>query len=145
MKRFELRSASIRQNAIGYLQQLPIDEKHPMVVTVQEQTRSLAQNRRLWAGLNDVSKQIDWHGRHLSSEEWKWVFGAALKKQEVVPGIDGGFVVLGQSTSRMTIAEMRDLIELINAFGAEHEVKWSEDYIQAAEWSARFGDKKAAA
>jgi len=41
-----------------------------------------------------------------------------------VPAIDGGFVVLGQSTSKMTIKEMTDLQELMAAFGVEHGVEW---------------------
>jgi hypothetical protein len=34
-------------------------------------------------------------------------------------------VVLGQSTSRMTTKEMSDLCELIQAFGAERNVRFS--------------------
>lgn len=70
------------------------------------------------------------------------MFTAAQKKQETVPGLDGGFVVLGQSTSKMRVGEMRDLIELINAFGAERGVKFSEDSRLAIEWAARYGDRK---
>lgn len=51
---------------------------------------------------------------------------AGLKRQQVVPGIDGGFVVLGTSTRNMTKSEMGDLIELIYAFGAEHGVRWHQ-------------------
>ena len=96
-----------------------------LVVTVKPETRTLAQNARLWAMLADVSQQVVWHGRKLADEEWKHVFTAALKKQDVVPGLDGGFVILGQSTSKMTRREMGDLQTLIEAFGAEHGVMWS--------------------
>jgi hypothetical protein len=34
---------------------------------------------------------------------------------------------LGTSTSKMTKTEMVDLQELISAFGAEHQVKWTEN------------------
>lgn len=95
---------------------------HRLVMVVKPETRSDAQNRRLWAMLTEVSDQVVWHGRKLSPEEWKHVFSAALKKQDVVPGIDGGFVILGQSTSKMTKGEMSDLQELISAFGAERGV-----------------------
>ena len=95
-------------------------------VEIKPETRSSAQNRRLWACLGDVAKQVVWHGQKLSSEEWKHVFSAALKKQKVVPGVDGGFVVLGQSTSKMTKAEMSELQDLIGAFGDERGVEWSE-------------------
>jgi hypothetical protein len=87
--------------------------------------RSTEQNRRLWAMLRDVSQQVNWHGQRLTDCEWKDVFTAALKRQKVVPGIDGGFVVLGTSTRRMTIAEMAELMTLMEAFGAQHGVKFT--------------------
>ncbi|WP_323162720.1 recombination protein NinB [Pseudomonas fulva] len=42
-----------------------------------------------------------------------------------MPGLDGGFVVCGQSTSRMTKGEMSEMQELMAAFGAERGVKFS--------------------
>ena len=66
------------------------------VVTLAEPTRTLDQNSLLWPLLNKVSKQVDWYGNKLTADEWKDVFSAALKKQKVVPGLDGGFVVCGQ-------------------------------------------------
>lgn len=98
-----------------------------MVLTLAPETRSLEQNRRMWAMLAEISQQVDWYGRKLSAEEWKHVFSAALKKQDVVPGIDGGFVVLGTSTSKMTRAEMSELQTLMEAFGAEKGVRFSAD------------------
>lgn len=96
-----------------------------MVMTLAPETRSTAQNARLWAMLGEISAQVDWYGRKLSPEEWKHVFSASLKKQDVVPGLDGGFVVLGLSTSKMTKGEMGDLQELIAAFGAQQGVKFA--------------------
>lgn len=87
--------------------------------------RSIEQNKRMWAMLRDVSKQVVWHGQKLLDTEWKDVFTAALKRQKVVPGIDGGFVVLGSSTSHMTVAEMGELMTLMEAFGAEREVRFT--------------------
>lgn len=98
---------------------------HRMVVEVKPETRTLAQNARLWAMLTDVSKQVDWYGRKLTPEEWKHVFTASLSKQDVVPGIDGGFVVLGKSTSKMTKPEMSELQDLIEAFGAQQGVRFT--------------------
>jgi hypothetical protein len=98
---------------------------HKMVLEIKPQTRSLEQNARLWAMLDEISKQVDWYGRKLTAEEWKHVFSASLKKQDVVPGLDGGFVVLGLSTSKMTKAEMCDLQTLMEAFGAERGVRFS--------------------
>jgi hypothetical protein len=98
------------------------------IVTVSEPTRSLLQNSRMWATLGDIAKQVDWYGRKLSSEEWKMVLSASLKKQDVVPGIDGGFVVMALSTSKMTKAEMSELIELAMAFGAQKGVIFHDGF-----------------
>ena len=95
------------------------------VVTLAEPTRTLDQNSLLWPLLTEVSKQVDWYGNKLTADEWKDVFSAALKKQKVVPGLDGGFVVCGQSTSRMSKREFSDLVELIYAFGADRGVVFS--------------------
>lgn len=96
------------------------------VVTIAERTRSLDQNAALWPALTEVSEQVDWYGQKLTPEEWKDVFSAALKKQKVVPGLDGGFVVCGQRTSRMGKREFGDLLELVYAFGAERGVRFSD-------------------
>ena len=92
---------------------------------VKPATRSNAQNRRLWSLLADIAEQVVWHGQKMQSEDWKHIFSASLKRTRVCPGIDGGFVVLGQSTSQMTRAEMSEMQELIEAFGAQHDVRFS--------------------
>ncbi|EME1833560.1 recombination protein NinB [Cronobacter sakazakii] len=66
-----------------------------------------------------------------------------LKGQRSAPGINGGFVVLGQSTSKMKVSEFSELLELIYAFGAERGVQWSEDAQEAIEWAKRTGRKVA--
>ena len=98
---------------------------HRMTLSLQPEKRSLPQNSRMWAMLADVSRQVNWHGQKLEPSEWKDVFTAALKRQKVVPGIDGGFVVLGSSTSKMNKGEMSELMELMAAFAAQHGVRFS--------------------
>ncbi|MCG1042520.1 recombination protein NinB [Mycetohabitans sp. B8] len=102
-----------------------INAPHGYVCEIRPRTRSLEANAKMWALLADVARQVHWHGERLTAEEWKDVFTAGLKKQKVVPGIDGGFVVIGARTRAMTVREMSDVIELIYAFGVEHGVKWS--------------------
>jgi hypothetical protein len=80
----------------------------------------------MWAVLRDISEQVEWYGQRLTKENWKDVLTASLKRQQVVPGLDGGFVVCGTSTSRMTIPEMTELIELAMAFGTEKGVVFSD-------------------
>lgn len=89
--------------------------------------RTEAQNRHLWATLRDISRQVSWYGKKLDEESWKHIFTSALGKQEVVPALDGqGFVVLGQSTSRMGKKKMADLITLAISFGLEKGVTFSD-------------------
>lgn len=97
-----------------------------VVVQFREETRSDEQNRRLWAMLHEISKQVDWYGQKLTDEEWKDVFTASLKRQKVVPGLDGGFVVCGQRTSKMSKAEMSELQELMAAFGEDKGVTFND-------------------
>lgn len=109
------------QHAKGWL--MAGDQR--LTLEIRPEKRSDAQNRRLWAMLADISAQVDWYGQKLTSEEWKDVFSASLKRTKVVPGLDGGFVVCGQSTSKMTKAEMCELQELMEAFGAEKDVRFT--------------------
>lgn len=141
---FEIRSPVHQQNAIQAIQQIFPDPTKPIIVIIQERNRSIDQNRKLWACLGDVSRQVEWHGRQLDAESWKCIFTAALKQQDVVPNLAGnGFVVIGQSTSKMRVGEFAELLELIQAFGTEKNVKWSDEARLALEWKARFGDRAA--
>jgi hypothetical protein len=118
---FALVHPAARANALEAVRNAP----DGFIVTVKPKTRSLDQNQRLWALLTEVSNQVLWHGEKLSPEDWKHLFSASLKKQKLVQGIDGGLVVLGLSTSKMTVAEMGDLMTIIEMFGANHDVKFS--------------------
>jgi hypothetical protein len=98
------------------------------VITISDPTRSLEQNSRMWAMLADISRQVVWHGKKLDTDSWKAVFTASLKKLNVVPNLaNDGFVVLGMSTSKMSKAEMSELQTLMEAFGVEHSVVWSDE------------------
>ena len=67
----------------------------------------------------------------MSKEDWKDVLTANWKReQRIAQGIDGGIVMLGQRTSKMTMAQMSELIELMYAFGAERGVIWSHQQAQ---------------
>ena len=96
---------------------------HRLHVEIRPEKRSDQQNRLMWSCLGDLARQINWHGQKLDAKAWKDMATAALKRQRVVPGIDGGFVVLGQSTSKMTKTEMTDLIDFVFAFGDERGVQ----------------------
>ena len=120
------------QQAMARLQSIFRDLKghliagHRFDVVIRPEKRSDQSNARMWVLLACLSKQVVWHSQRLTSEEWKDVLTAALKRQKVVPGIDGGFVVLGMRTSQMTRAEMAEFQECIEAFGAQQGVDFGE-------------------
>lgn len=125
MKLFRLTTRTARQLAASYILDAAPDG---CVVTFKEPTRSLEQNARLWSMLSDVSRQVVWYGKKLTADDWKTVLTASLRQTRVVPTIDGdGFVPLGMSTSKMSVKEMTALIDLIEAFGAQHNVTWTHE------------------
>lgn len=116
-------TGEIARNAII---QHVLDAPEGYIVKIAEPNRTLEQNALMWPLLNEVAKQVIWYGQKLTPDEWKDVFTASLKKQKAVPGIDGGFVVCGQSTSKMSKREFSKLCELIYAFGAEKGVMFKD-------------------
>ena len=103
-------------------------------VTEAKDTRTAKQNRLMWSVLGDIARQVEWpvdgKMQHLTAEDWKDIITAGVKKhQRVAQGIGGGFVMLGARTSKMTIAEMTEVIEFAYWFGAEREtpVVWTID------------------
>ena len=93
---------------------------------IKKNRRSVSQNSMMWALLGDISDQVEWHGQRLSKKDWKWIFTAAIRKQRMVPGIEGGMVYLGEPTSGMSKQEMADMLDLILSFGNDHNVVWSD-------------------
>ena len=123
MKKLIIQFEQQKREAIEIIKQIPLTGQWS--VTFKETSlRNLEQNAAMWARLADISWQVEWYGQKLTPEEWKDVFTAALKRSRVVPGIDGGFVVVGAHTSTMSKKTFSELLELITAFGAEHSVKF---------------------
>ena len=97
------------------------------IVEFRKATRSNTQNALLWARLTEIAAKVEWYGRYLSAENWKDVFTASLRKADVIPGLDqGSVVVLGMRTSKMSVGEMTLLLDLIDAFAAQHNVEFNE-------------------
>lgn len=99
---------------------------------VQHEQRTQEQNKKLWAMLRDISNQVKWRVNGsmtlMSPEDWKDVLTAGLTRNtRIADGVEGGFVMLGERTSKMTKERMAELIEFMQWFGAERGVKWTED------------------
>lgn len=102
-----------------------------IIISRAKSKRTLEQNALLWAMLGDIAKAVPWVvdglEQYLEPEDWKDLFTAALRQEmRVAQGINGGIVLLGRHTRRMTIAEMSDLIELMNSFCAERDIRLPE-------------------
>lgn len=118
-----LNTAADRQRAASWAMKAPWGCR----IEFKESKRTTDQNAKMWAMLTDVAMQVDWYGQKLTPDDWKDVFTASLRKVRVVPGLDAGtFVPLGMRTSDMTKQEFSDLLELINAFGAERGVQFHD-------------------
>jgi hypothetical protein len=98
-------------------------------IQFQAPKRTLGQNALLWDILTDIARQVPWHGVKLSADDWKLLFMSALKTEmRIVPNLDNnGFVNLGRSSSKLSVSEMSDLIELIRAWCAKNNVRTFED------------------
>jgi NinB protein len=103
------------------------------VVNIREATRTTDQNAKMWAMISDVSRAMP-QGRTHTTEVWKCLFMQACGHQsQFAIGLDGGPFPIGFSSSRLTKAQMSDLIETIYQYGAEHGVQWSESVRTEAE------------
>jgi hypothetical protein len=117
-----LRGPSQRDHAKKLVDLAPADA----VVNIREATRTSAQNDKMWAMLSDISRAKP-EGRNLPSDRWKCLFMDQVGHKPVwEPGLDGGVVNVGYKSSRLTVAEMSEMIEAIYAYGAQHGVAWSQ-------------------
>lgn len=108
-----------------------------VTLTEVKPTRTIEQNDKMWAVLSDIARQVKWlvNGelRCLDKEDWKEILSASLvKHQRLAQGTEGGVVLLGLRTSKMTIGQMSELIELAHAFGAQRGVRWGDEHKDAA-------------
>lgn len=103
----------------------------PMVLEVRPETRSDRQNRLLHALFGDVARQAEWLGKKRTPEEWKLLFvsghSVATKQgADLVPGLEGEFLNLRESTARMGKARMASLLEYVMAWAIDHGVELRE-------------------
>ena len=118
-KTFRLISNSVRNNLIEFIKtQVP----NNYLVTIQQPTRTLEQNAKMWAILTDFAEQkpmvINGKEVYASAEDWKDLLTAGYKKesQRMALGLDKqSLVFLGLRTSQMGVKEMTEFIEFIQA------------------------------
>lgn len=97
------------------------------VLNVKEATRTLDQNAKFHAMLSDVSRAKPLGRRH-TPDDWKAIFMSACGWEvQFLEGLDGRPFPQGFRSSRLTKAQMGDLITYIQAFGDEHGVIWTNE------------------
>ena len=88
-------------------------------------TATLAVNPLLHATLQDISDRREWAGRKWEPEVWKRLLTAAWMRARgeqvmCVPALDGhGVDVVFQRTSKLSKAQMAELIDFIQAWDAQ--------------------------
>lgn len=136
MSRFILHTDRIRANAMNAIAQAP----DGYVVTVSEAKRSGEQNAKFHAICGDLAKSgLKWAGKERGLDDWKALLVSAHSVAtgyggEVIPGIEGEFVAIRESTSRMGKGRASSLIEYTLAFCAANGVELTDT--EAGGWGA---------
>ena len=96
------------------------------VVNIKPPARTREQNDKLWAMLSDVSRSMP-QGRRLTPDIWKAIFmNACGHAVQFEHGLSGEPFPVGFRSSRLSKAQMSELIEFILAWGTENGVEWTD-------------------
>jgi hypothetical protein len=121
--KFILVHDTARAGAIKAVQAAPAGH----VVTIKPPTRNLEQNAKFHALCSDAEKAgLMWAGKKRTAEQWKVLFvsGHAMATKEgsdMVPGLEGEFVNLRESTALMSKTRSSSLIEYTQAYIAQNK------------------------
>lgn len=97
------------------------------VVNVREATRTLDQNAKMHAMLSDISRAKP-EGRRHTPDDWKAIMmNACGWEVQFLAGLDGRPFPQGFRSSRMTKAQMANMIEFMYSYGAQHGVRWTDE------------------
>lgn len=116
-------SDEIRKRAVDWIMAAPKESR----LVLKPPKRTLPQNDKLHAMITDVAKQRTHAGMKLSMIDWKRLFTAGWRNDlRLIPNLAGdGLIQVGERTSELTVAECADLIEFIQAWGANNGVVFS--------------------
>jgi hypothetical protein len=101
------------------------------ICRIHEPKRSEEQSAKFHAMCGEVSRQLEYMGKKLTQYQWKVLFvsGHAIATglgAEVVPGLEGEFVNIRESTASMPVSRTSSLIEYVHAYCADKGVVWSD-------------------
>lgn len=111
-----------RAHAIQLLESAPVG----YTVAIGEETRTQEQNALMWPLIQDMQAQSA-EMAAFSADDVKLRFLNALgKEMRFLPELEGGGMFpVGQRSSTLTKAQFSGLLELMFAWGAENEIRWS--------------------
>lgn len=126
-----LRSKQQQQSAINTILASPLDNDKPVTIRITDYKRNLDQNARFHAMLGDIARQVKWCGKTLKPEQWKVLLisgHAVATKQpaDIVPGIEGEFVNIRESSAEMSVGRMASLIEYVMAWATGQGVRFTD-------------------
>ena len=102
------------------------------MVVVSETTRNADQNSKFHAICSDIARSgHEWAGKKRTAAQWKvlLVSGHAVATKEageIVPGIEGEFVAIRESTALMSVKRSASLISYALAFADMNGIELSE-------------------
>lgn len=129
-QRFILRPAPhpARSNCLKAVKEAPDNR----VVTIAEPTRTTDMNAKFHAMAGDFAKSgMEWAGKKRNAQDWKILLisghaTATKEGSEIVPGLEGEFVAIRESSALMSIKRGCSLIDYTQAYGDNAGVKWSD-------------------
>lgn len=128
-QRFILISDRVRDNALAAVRMAP----DGFSVSISEPKRSSDQNAKFHAICADIanSHAAVWAGKARNADEWKVLLVSGHTKAtegevEFLPGLEGEFVNIRESTARMGVRRAASLITYAMAWCAEHGIELKE-------------------
>lgn len=96
-------------------------------VRISPPTRNLEQNAKFHAICGDLAAKLPYAGKKRTLEQWKFLLisghSVATKEEtEIIPGLEGEFLNLRESSAKMTVARMSSLIEYSVAYCAMNDI-----------------------
>lgn len=113
-----------RRRAAAYCMVAPFGS----IAEFKDASRTLDQNAKFHAICSDVAKSgAKWMGKMRTADQWKVLFvsGHAIATglgAEVIPGLEGEFVNIRESTAKMSKRRGSSLIEYVLAWCAENDI-----------------------
>lgn len=111
---------------------------HRMRLTVKAESRSLEQNAHFHALCDVIAKSgMEWMQKRRTAAQWKVLLvsghaKATNEEVDLVPGLEGEFINLRESTALMSIRRSSSLIEYTLAFMANNGIPTQVEEEQAA-------------